>query len=87
MFHFDRFGLFWYGTEPTIFLVDLDLIKKVQITDHDHFTDFGQSQSQFTKTDFNQNLAGFFPAVLQNKGVNAFGLVDMKGEDWKKTKR
>jgi len=48
----------------------LDLIKKVQITDHDHFTDFG-----------------FFPAVMQNKGLNTFGIVDMKGENWKKTKR
>ena len=40
-FHNERFGVFWYGTEPAIFLLDLDLIKKVQITDHDHFTDFG----------------------------------------------
>ena len=36
-----RFGIFWHGTEPCIFLRDLDLIKKVQVTDSDHFTDFG----------------------------------------------
>ena len=37
-----RFGLFWYGTEPAIFLNDIQLIKRVQIIDHDHFTDLGQ---------------------------------------------
>ena len=36
-----RFGVFWHGNEPCIFLRDLDLIKKVQITDYDHFIDFG----------------------------------------------
>ena len=61
LFHFDRFGVFWYGTEPAIFLLDLDLIKKVQITDHDHFTDFGQSQSQSQSTPFISKLCRVFP--------------------------
>ena len=39
---FDRFGIFWSMNEATIFLRDLDLIKKVQVTDFDHFTDFGK---------------------------------------------
>jgi len=34
-----RFGLFWNGNYPAIFLRDLDLIKKVQVGDFDHFTD------------------------------------------------
>jgi len=38
-----RFGLFWNMTEPCIFLKDLELIKKVQITDHENFMDFGFS--------------------------------------------
>ena len=29
------------GNEPTIFLKDLDLIKKVEVTDHEHFFDYG----------------------------------------------
>jgi len=36
-----RFGTFWMGNEPTIFLKDLDLIKKVEVTDHEHFFDYG----------------------------------------------
>jgi len=38
-----RFGLFWNMTEPCIFLKDLELIKKVQVTDYEHFMDFGFS--------------------------------------------
>ena len=38
---FFRFGTFWMGNEPTIFLKDLDLIKKVEVTDHEHFFDYG----------------------------------------------
>jgi len=36
-----RFGIFWEGNKPAIFLKDLDLIKKVQITDADSFLDLG----------------------------------------------
>jgi len=39
----NRFGLFWAYNEPTIFLKDLDLIKRVQVTDFDHFMTFGFS--------------------------------------------
>ena len=38
-----RFGVFWSMNEATIFLRDLELIKRVQVTDFDHFTDFGKS--------------------------------------------
>ena len=41
IFYHCRFGIFWAKNEATIFLRDLDLIKKVQITDSDHFTDLG----------------------------------------------
>jgi len=34
--------VYWSGNEPTIFLRDLELIKKVQVTDaHEYFSDFG----------------------------------------------
>jgi len=36
-----RFGIYWDGNRPAIFLRDLDLIKKVQVGDFDHFTDLG----------------------------------------------
>eukprot|EP00091_Calanus_sinicus_P016809 TRINITY_DN3638_c0_g2_i1.p1 TRINITY_DN3638_c0_g2~~TRINITY_DN3638_c0_g2_i1.p1 ORF type:complete len:355 (+),score=63.72 TRINITY_DN3638_c0_g2_i1:169-1233(+) len=36
-----RFGIYWDGNRPAIFLRDLDLIKKVQVVDFDHFTDLG----------------------------------------------
>ena len=36
---------------------------------------------------FASKCSGFFPAAMQNKGCNNFGIVDMKGDDWKKTKR
>ena len=36
-----RFGIFWDGNSPGIFLRDLDLIKKVQVANFDHFTEFG----------------------------------------------
>lgn len=36
-----RFGLFWEGHRPAVFLMDLDLIKKVQVSDFEHFTDLG----------------------------------------------
>jgi len=65
-----RFGIFWHGNDPCIFLRDLDLIKKVQITDSDHFIDYG-----------------FQPASIQKRGINNFGLADMKGEEWRKTKK
>ena len=37
-----KYGIFWYGNEPAIFLRDLDLIKKVQVTDFEYFYDFGE---------------------------------------------
>ena len=37
-----RYGIFWFGNEPAIFLRDLDLIKKVQVTDFEYFYNFGK---------------------------------------------
>ena len=48
--------MFWYGTEPAIFLMDVNLIKKVQITDHDHFTDLGQSSYLAVHSELNQGV-------------------------------
>jgi len=37
-----RYGVFWSGTYPSIFVRDLDLLKKIMVTDAlEHFTDFG----------------------------------------------
>ena len=42
-----RFGVYWSGNEPTIFLRDLELIKRVQVTDaHEYFSDFGKKHHQ-----------------------------------------
>merc|ERR1711970_604477 len=45
----NRFGIFWEGNKPAIFLKDLDLIKKVQAGDFDHFMDFGFGDSWYNK--------------------------------------
>ena len=37
-----RFGVFWSLNEPCIFLRDIELIKRVQVADFEHFTDFGE---------------------------------------------
>lgn len=39
----NKFGLYWYLNEATIFLKDKDLIKRVQVVDFDHFTDLAFS--------------------------------------------
>merc|ERR1712013_480004 len=42
-----RFGLYWDGRRPALFLKDLDLIKKVQVGDFDHFTDLGFNHPEY----------------------------------------
>ena len=49
-----RFGLFWEKNEPTIFLRDIELIKRVQVTDFDHFMDFGFLPNEFVENAGNQ---------------------------------
>lgn len=36
-----RFAIFWQGNSPALFLRDVDLVKKVQVVELDHFTDLG----------------------------------------------
>ncbi len=36
-----RVGIFYEGTEPVLYVRDLELIKRVMIKDFDHFVDFG----------------------------------------------
>jgi len=50
-----RFGIFWEGNRPAIFLKDLDLIKKVQVTDADHFLNLG-----FGDPYYNKNIGNVF---------------------------
>merc|ERR1712227_188931 len=50
----NKFGLYWYLNEATIFIKDKDLIKRVQVVDFDHFTDLGftpEGQNQFGLSD------------------------------------
>jgi len=49
-----RFGLFWSMNEACIFLMDRELIKRVQVTDFDHFTDFGFNTPQPEGKEYNQ---------------------------------
>ena len=37
------------GNDPAIFLKDLDLIRKVEVTDHEYFYDFGKILLLVTK--------------------------------------
>jgi len=42
-----RFGLYWDRNRPAIFIRDLELIKQIQITDFDHFTDLGFNHPEY----------------------------------------
>ena len=42
-----RLVTYWQFGNPTIMVTDLDLIKKVQVTDFDHFTDFGLFSAEY----------------------------------------
>ena len=33
------------------------------------------------------NASGFQPASYQKRGINNFGLADMRGDEWRRTKR
>ena len=83
-----RFGVYWSGNEPTIFLRDLELIKRVQVTDaHEYFSDFGKKHHQpGYQMIFQQNgTPGFQP--YHDNPPNQFGLADLKGERWWRMKR
>merc|ERR550519_2858191 len=54
-----RFGLYWDGRRPALFLKDLDLIKKVQVGDFDHFTDMGFHHPEYLEKVFGiQDMQG-----------------------------
>ena len=36
-----RFCIFWEGSNPCVLITDLELVKKVQVTNFDHFADLG----------------------------------------------
>merc|ERR1711936_1079923 len=42
-----RYGLYWDGNNPSIFVRDIDLIKRIQVVDFDHFTDFGFLEKEY----------------------------------------
>ena len=46
---FFRFCIFWEGSNPCLFITDLDLVKKVQVTDFDHFGDLGFVDPRYRK--------------------------------------
>ena len=39
--------MYWDGNVPNIFIMDLDLIKQVQVGDFDHFTDLGFNHPEY----------------------------------------
>ena len=44
-----RFCVFWEGSNPCLFITDLELVKKVQVTDFDHFGDLGFVDQRYRK--------------------------------------
>ena len=83
-----RFGVFWAGTYPSIFVRDLDLIKKIMVTDSlEHFTDFGKNWKVENISNRNKRhiILGFKP--YEENPKNSFGLADLRGESWRKLKR
>jgi len=51
----NRYGIFWQGNDPAFHLMDLELIKKVQISDFDHFMDLG-----FAPEGYSEKVGKFF---------------------------
>ena len=50
-----RFGMYWEGNRPAVFVKDVDLIKKIQVGDFDHFTDLG-----FNTPDYLEKVGNVF---------------------------
>ena len=44
-----RFCIFWEGSNPCLFVNDLELVKKIQVTDFDHFADLGFVDQRYRK--------------------------------------
>jgi len=44
-----KFCIYWDGSNPCLFVTDLELIKKIQITDFDHFQDLGFVAQKYRK--------------------------------------
>ena len=50
-----RFGIYWEGNRPVVFVKDVDLIKKIQVGDFDYFTDLG-----FNTPDYLEKVGNVF---------------------------
>ena len=79
--------MFWSGTYPSILVRDLDLIKKIMVTDGlEHFTDFGKNwKTENIHKRQKYIYTGFKP--YEENPKNSFGLADLRGESWRKLKR
>ena len=44
-----RFCIFWEGSNPCLFVTDLELLKKIQVTDFDQFGDLGFVDPKYRK--------------------------------------
>jgi len=43
----ERFGLYWESNEPALFVKDIELLKMIQVSDFDHFTDLGFNTPEY----------------------------------------
>ena len=68
-----RFGLFWNMTEPCIFLKDLELIKKVQVTNYEHFMDLGKFFTMCSKLENQDNsfIHSFIHSFINSRKIQS----------------
>jgi len=45
-----KFSLYWEGSQATLFITDIELVKKIMVTDFDHFMDLGFIPSKYKET-------------------------------------
>ena len=67
-----RFGLFWNMTETCIFLKDLELIKKVQVTNYEHFMDLGKFFTMCSKLENQDNsVHSFIHSFINSRKIQS----------------